>query len=528
MPTMSIVVDVAELGALRDRRARRRRRDAGAGAWSLLAGLAAAASLAAAPPKSMPHLRSAPPRGFAAPADRPCLRGRRPRRPGMHEQRARIAACNCRPGDAAIAGEQRAAAVVAGGVAAVRSLTGRAGLARRSGRPRRRPTPRCRGRSASRRTVAVGDEAEPVGERGAEVPLDRAAPARPVAPAPAGWRWRAPGRPSSSVAGADRDRRAVQPRAAARPPRRRSRRAPAGGRRRRPAGRPRRRRATAPRPAAPARKARVPSIGSTMKTRAAAEPLRAVLALLREPAVVRAGRRAGVACSSRSTARSTSLTGPRPPGFSRTSPWRAGAAEGDLAGRPRRRLEQREVRLPAMTSPSTSRLGTTRPRQGRASFAGRIVAQHRAQVAGDGAFVDRPHDRAVLDPEAAGAARVVAGGRVDRGADQRGDEQARCPSRRAASSRRDRALGQREVAGRRARRRRGAARRRCRCSRSPSWRRGGEIERPARQHAVLDERPARHRQALAVEGPRAADRAAAAGPRRGRCRRAAPARPARP
>ena len=77
-----------------------------------------------------------------------------------------------------------------------------------------------------------------------------------------------------------------------------------------------------------------------------------------------------------------------------------------------------------MTRPSTSRLGTTRL-EVRARVVGRPDApQHLPQVAGDGAFVDRPDDRAVLDPEAAGAARVVAGRRVDRGADQRGHQQA--------------------------------------------------------------------------------------------------------
>ena len=41
------------------------------------------------------------------------------------------------------------------------------------------------------------------------------------------------------------------------------------------------------------------------------------------------------------------------------------------------------------------------------------VAQHVAQVAGDRDLVHRIGDRAVLDPEAAGAARIIAGDAVD-------------------------------------------------------------------------------------------------------------------
>ncbi len=139
----------------------------------------------------------------------------------------------------------------------------------------------------------------------------------------------------------------------------------------------------------------------------------------------------------------------------------------------------------------------------RASLAGRIVAQHRPQVAGDGAFVHRPHDLAVLDPEAAGAAGIVAGGRIDRGADQRGHQQSGAhlgEKRRARHS----ALRQREVPRGRARRRRGAAHRVAGAG-QPELPRGGEIERPAGQHAVLDQHAPGDRQPLAVERPRAAD-----------------------
>jgi hypothetical protein len=67
---------------------------------------------------------------------------------------------------------------------------------------------------------------------------------------------------------------------------------------------------------------------------------------------------------------------------------------------------------------------------------GEDAGEHRLQIAGDGDFLHRVGDLAVLDPVAGGAARVVAGDVVDAVAEQFGDQQA-APMR--ASSRRGRA-----------------------------------------------------------------------------------------
>src|SRR5690606_26736597 len=49
--------------------------------------------------------------------------------------------------------------------------------------------------------------------------------------------------------------------------------------------------------------------------------------------------------------------------------------------------------------------------------------EHVAQVAGDGDFLDRPRDLAVLDPEARGTPRIIASHAVDALAHEFGDHE---------------------------------------------------------------------------------------------------------
>ena len=130
--------------------------------------------LPAAAQKSMPRRpaeagRPAPPGGGSADAARP----------GECQSRARIAACSAGPADERSPGEQRPRPVVGRRGAAVRSVT-----TAPASRAIRSPAATSHSQVSRKVSVAsdraLGDEAEPVGERRAEVPLDRAArrPAR--------------------------------------------------------------------------------------------------------------------------------------------------------------------------------------------------------------------------------------------------------------------------------------------------------------------------------------------------------------
>ena len=113
---------------------------------------------------------------------------------------------------------------------------------------------------------------------------------------------------------------------------------------------------------------------------------------------------------------------------------------------------------------------------------------------------------AVLDPEPGGAAGIVAGGRVDGGADHRGDQKAVAHLAHQVG-RALRALGQGDVADRgRGRRGRAAAGRGGRGQAELAA--GGKVEGPALKDAVPDDGAGRGGQALGVEGARG--RAAAA------------------
>src|SRR5689334_21093300 len=109
----------------------------------------------------------------------------------------------------------------------------------------------------------------------------------------------------------------------------------------------------------------------------------------------------------RSIARSVSLTGPLPSGFSCTAP-----------GAPTRASAKAPASSAAASSSARSGSGNDQPfdeqarhdeRQVPAGVVGRPDGgEHAAEVARDRALVDRTGDLAVLDPEAAGAARIVA------------------------------------------------------------------------------------------------------------------------
>ena len=232
------------------------------------------------------------------------------------------------------------------------------------------------------------------------------------------------------------------------------------------------------------------------------EPLRPVLAFLRQPAVAGAG--GGELGPEHAVDREVGLRHGAVAARLLAHLGAAEIAQRHRARRPRRRLEQRAGQLPAMTSPSTSRLGTTRLRWGRASFAGRIVRSIARRLPAMVHSLTGRHDRAVLDPEAAGAAGVVAGRRVDRGADQRGHDQpgAHLGDRARRGSAPPWVSARLPAGG--ARRRRGAAAGVAGALQA-ELAGGGEVEGPAHEHAVGDQRPARHRQPLGVEGARAGD-----------------------
>ena len=186
-------------------------------------------------------------------------------------------------------------------------------------------------------------------------------------------------------------------------------------------------------------KARVPSIGSTIQTPRAASRAGSSSRLLRQPAGV-VDRRCSRSRSSASTAMSASLTGDDLPlvqllsgtakGLQRE---RAGFAHGGgqaIAQRPRDlagfKARQRSV-LPPARSARWCRSGT-RDRSRATS------AEHVDQMSGDRHLADRIGELAVLDPEAGGAAAVVAGHHVDAHADQVGRR--RSPRRCRRSARR--------------------------------------------------------------------------------------------
>ena len=149
---------------------------------------------------------------------------------------------------------------------------------------------------------------------------------------------------------------------------------------------------------------------------------------------------------------------------------------------------------------------------------GHDVLEHVAQVAGDGDLVDRVDDAPALDPEAGGAARVVAGDVVDALPHQLGDEQA---AAELAQHRRQVVAGLREAAGQA---------QVLRAAGMPGGLHAQLARRIARQevalhHPALDdgrapacERPRRRRARCPCPWP-------GAGPRRCRCDRPAPAGP---
>src|SRR5476651_1105142 len=132
---------------------------------------------------------------------------------------------------------------------------------------------------------------------------------------------------------------------------------------------------------------------------------------------------------------------------------------------------------------------------------GRHRQEHVLEVPGDGDAAHRIGELAVLDPEARGAAAVVAGDAVHAGADHVGDEE---PALDVADQLADRVLAllEIEVRGRGTGRARGAARGVAR-GLEVELARGREVEQPCRQHTVVDHRHARAGQALGVERPAA-------------------------
>ena len=74
----------------------------------------------------------------------------------------------------------------------------------------------------------------------------------------------------------------------------------------------------------------------------------------------------------------------------------------------------RQAQLPAIVMRAMRTVGAAvAPSQSRSLPTASIVAQHRAEVAGDRDLLDRVRELAVLDPEPGGAARVVAGDGVE-------------------------------------------------------------------------------------------------------------------
>ena len=129
-------------------------------------------------------------------------------------------------------------------------------------------------------------------------------------------------------------------------------------------------------------------------------------------------------------------------------------------------------------------------------------AEHVEQMAGDGDLAHRIGALAVLDPEAGGAAAVVAGHHVDAHADQVGDVEAvgdvgdQLLGARACPASRCRLVGAR-------RRRRGHAALGVAGGDEAELARGRAVEQPGAQHAVLDQRQLLAGDALAVERARA-------------------------
>ena len=120
------------------------------------------------------------------------------------------------------------------------------------------------------------------------------------------------------------------------------------------------------------------------------------------------------------------------------------------------------------------------------------AAEHLAQVPGDGDLVHRPRDFAILDPEAGGAARIVAGHRVDALPHHLGDQQAGTEPPQQRLRVEHAALDHEVVHAA------GVARRH-----QAELARGIGVEQVTAEHAVDHELAIARRDALAVEGRRA-------------------------
>src|SRR3954470_14303949 len=126
--------------------------------------------------------------------------------------------------------------------------------------------------------------------------------------------------------------------------------------------------------------------------------------------------------------------------------------------------------------------------------------EHLKQMARDRYLADRIGDLAVLDPEAGGAAAVIAGHAVDAGADQVGDVKALLDIGDQLGRRRLAGLEMQIVGSRRRRRRHAAVR--VAGGGKAKLARGRAVEQPRSQHALIDDGELFYLDALGIEGLR--------------------------
>src|SRR5580704_2532116 len=261
----------------------------------------------------------------------------------------------------------------------------------------------------------------------------------------------------------------------------------------------------------PARKARVPSIGSTIQTRRAAS--RAGSSTLSSDSQPTSPPAAASRSRSRlSTAMSASVTGdnvgPLVQFFSGV--WNIDSASKPAsrtaaASTAARRAKSSTCESPTLMSGNSKTLHPQGRRVGavaKGEVVGRCEAgEHPGKMAGDGDFAHCESEFAVFDPESGSAAAIIAGHHVDAGADQVGDIKAVLD---LGDQRRRAGLAGRQVKIARPRRGdRGHDALGVAGGFQIEFARRGAVEQPGFQHTVFDQFEVSRRNALGVEGARA-------------------------